>query len=552
MAKGKRGKKGKGGQTSGFDEDIWARDREYQSGLYEDDDADFSKSDAAAEEAGPESFEDIAEEGEEAAAPAEDRSDSDEYMYEDDPSKSLNSISLYFKEMGEIPLITQDVEVDLSKRIRNGENALRAILFDHEYFLYRFCEDLAQAEMTKAGLSAFFKIRDKEDEGASGDSLSEVRQRVTFITGLWDSLSKRFEKIDTAPDKKTRIDQERLMEGEWRKIRYHVQRAAIQEDFVKLILSEFARYRSMLEDMYYRRSVIEADIKRERLKTQRDVLQRRIESADRAITDVFERIRDNEKTFFKFCDEIFRLDAEVREARNALMQANLRLVISIAKRYIGRGLPLSDLIQEGNLGLMKAVERFDFAKGFKFSTYATWWIRQAITRAIANKARTIRIPVHMLDIINNIITVQRNLHVSLGREPTMEEVAAQMNMTVEKIKSIKKLVRDPISLDEPIHNGDENTIAYFVPDSTTENPSEATETQSLTDTTLRLLKTLTKREATIVKMRFGIGGYSEHTLEEIGKHFKLSRERIRQIEAEALRKLRSPVKIRMLREFIEE
>ena len=550
MAKGKRGKKGKGGQTSGFDEDIWARDREYQSGLYEEEDADFAKADA--EEPGPEPFEDIAEEGEEAPAAGEDRADADEYMYEDDPSKSLNSISLYFKEMGEIPLITQDVEVDLSKRIRNGENALRSILFDHEYFLYRFCEDLAQAEMTKAGLSAFFKIRDKEDEGASGDSLTEVRQRVAFITGLWDSLSKRFEKIDSAPDKKTRIDQERMMEGEWRKIRYHVQRAAIQEDFVKLILSEYARYRSMLEDMYYRRAVIDADLKRERLKSQRDVLQRRLDSADRAVADVFERIRDNDKTFFKFCDEIFRLDAEVREARNALMQANLRLVISIAKRYIGRGLPLSDLIQEGNLGLMKAVERFDFAKGFKFSTYATWWIRQAITRAIANKARTIRIPVHMLDIINNIITVQRNLHVSLGREPTMEEVAAQMNMTVEKIKSIKKLVRDPISLDEPIHNGDENTIAYFVPDSTTENPSEATETQSLTDTTLKLLKTLTKREATIVKMRFGIGGYSEHTLEEIGKHFKLSRERIRQIEAEALRKLRSPVKIRMLREFIEE
>jgi RNA polymerase primary sigma factor len=251
-------------------------------------------------------------------------------------------------------------------------------------------------------------------------------------------------------------------------------------------------------------------------------------------------------------EELGRIQQDVRAARNDLMKANLRLVISIAKRYIGRGLSLPDLIQEGNLGLMKAVERFDFRKGFKFSTYATWWIRQAITRAIANKARTIRIPVHMLDIINNLIGVHRNLSQMYGREPTDEEIAREMNISPEKVKEIKKLVREPMSLDEPINAGDENTIAYFIPDQNTELPLESLESRGLTEQTLKLLSTLTPREAKILKMRFGIGGEQEHTLEEIGKAFNLSRERIRQIEAEALRKLKSPIKSRLLKEFVEQ
>ncbi len=204
------------------------------------------------------------------------------------------------------------------------------------------------------------------------------------------------------------------------------------------------------------------------------------------------------------------------------------------------------------MGLIKAVERFDFSKGFKFSTYATWWIRQSITRAIADKARTIRIPVHMLDIINNILNVSRELSSELGREPTEEEIAERTGLSVERIKEIRKLVKEPISLDEPISEGEENTVAYFVPDNKTPTPLDATVSKQLSEKTLQLLSLLTEREARILEMRFGLRGEKEHTLEEIGQYFNLSRERIRQIEAEAIRKLRSPEIGKDLKDFIEE
>jgi RNA polymerase primary sigma factor len=279
------------------------------------------------------------------------------------------------------------------------------------------------------------------------------------------------------------------------------------------------------------------------------------EKTIKAHTQIIRKVENEAKMSTKALEKILKEmddgDSQARRAKKELIEANLRLVVSIAKKYTNRGLQFLDLIQEGNIGLMKAVDKFEYQRGYKFSTYATWWIRQAITRAIADQARTIRIPVHMIETINKLIRTSRYLVQELGREPTPEEIAEKMELPLEKVRKVLKIAKEPISLETPIGEEEDSYLGDFIEDKKIMSPSDAVISLNLSEQTRKVLSTLTPREEKVLRMRFGIGEKADHTLEEVGRDFEVTRERIRQIEAKALRKLRHPSRSKKLKAFID-
>ncbi len=476
--------------------------------------------------------------------------------------KSNDPVRLYLREMGIVPLLNREGEVTIAKRIERGQIKTHKSISRSPIAVERLLkigDDLAAGKASIRETVVFSEQADisiEEDKAEEYmrwtlEGIDSIRQNYQPVLKAWIALIAEQAKSEGKKTKKL-LAKRRKTARLRLDIALEIKHLNLTERSRQVLISAI---RKVVDDIKKAERVIskaKEKLEKKPATAEKKEINVKIDEAKAIITEIEEKYHLPAVEIKRSYQTISIGEFDTNKAKRELVEANLRLVVSIAKKYTNRGLQFLDLIQEGNIGLMKAVDKFEWRRGYKFSTYATWWIRQAITRAIADQARTIRIPVHMIETINKLIRTSRLLVQELGREPTSEEIAKRMDIPVSKVRKVLKIAQEPISLETPIGEEEDSHLGDFIEDKSILNPAESVTFSNLREITDEVLATLTPREEKVIKMRFGLGNTgSEHTLEEVGQHFAVTRERIRQIEAKALRKLRHPSRSRRLKAFLE-